>query len=681
MMIGVKMFNILTKEYALNNLDDFLCQYSEDGRFVLYDDSFEPESFTASEKLNGMKTLFFADLSFDEWIGNMLKEQFESSGIEDNLIDEAVDYGIRNFKVLLEICGEEHKLYNQEVVDILRRISVFTLTGELGENFSTAKKFNEFAHKIMPRVVNKIESMELPTEEILKISIICGLSGLDLKGATAAASSHENDGIPMGDLMELKLEDAAEIYFERLLEEYRNRNFAIFHFDQLLHGIETKKHFNLVWMTDDIIESYLDLIVVERLLSSYDLSITLIPKNGCFGNDASIDDINRMLSPALKEFQEEGRFRLCNRGPLMAAANLKKLSKENASEIVNSDALLLKGCRISEMFNGGINAHVYVAYSIVRKVSEKVTGFSAESQISLLFHLNPGEYAFWGVRGCDDIFKMGHSFSSVKDHFSSEYSVNAIIERFNSIKSLIGEYTCDLRPIYQELDLITDKIVEMNTDNYDNVASCYSSLERRNYEKNEGKKWNMLLDKIQDVYGTSDEIKLLDVGVGDGKGIHYAHDIGMDVWGCDVSDEFINIAKDQLPDEYKDRIKKCDMRWLCFEDESFQIVRHNATLLHMPLIGRGYGADKAISESNRVLKTGGLLYLSVKIGDSNGICCIDTHEGLGDRIYQLYNKNDIEKLLSDNGFNIIDTDNFIEKRSENQQIEWYNVIAQKCDVL
>ena len=146
----------------------------------------------------------------------------------------------------------------------------------------------------------------------------------------------------------------------------------------------------------------------------------------------------------------------------MAAANLRKLSKEHASAILDSDALILKGCRISEMFNGGINAHTYVAYIIVRSVSEKVTGFSADDKISLLFHLNPGEYAFWGVKGCDDIFNMGHAFSSLNDHLYKEYSLNELYERINLINSLLNRYDGDLRPIYQELDYLKEKIDELD---------------------------------------------------------------------------------------------------------------------------------------------------------------------------------------------------------------------------
>lgn len=133
------------------------CQYPEKSECILFDKSFEPESFTAQEKREGKKTMFFNDLSYEEWIENMLKEQFESSNIESELIENAVKQGIKNFNMLLDVCGKNHKMYNQEVVDILRRISVFTVTGKLEENFNTAKKFKEFSHEIMPIVIKKLK--------------------------------------------------------------------------------------------------------------------------------------------------------------------------------------------------------------------------------------------------------------------------------------------------------------------------------------------------------------------------------------------------------------------------------------------------------------------------------------------------------------------------------------------
>ena len=82
-------------------------------------------------------------------------------------------------------------------------------------------------------------------------------------------------------------------------------------------------------MTDDIIESYFDFLVIEKLLTDYNLTVTIIPKNGCFGNDASFEDINKSISPELNKFKKEKRVKVSKKGPLMAAANLRKLSEEH----------------------------------------------------------------------------------------------------------------------------------------------------------------------------------------------------------------------------------------------------------------------------------------------------------------------------------------------------------------
>lgn len=94
-----------------------------------------------------------------------------------------------------------------------------------------------------------------------------------------------------------------------------------------------------------------------------------------------------------------------------------------------------------------------------------------------------------------------------------------------------------------------------------------------------------MINEIQKINRQPEGIKVLDVGIGDGKSMDYAQKIGFDIWGCDICDEFIKITRDLMPPEYSERIKKCDMRSLTFEDKSFDVVRHNATLVHMPIIG------------------------------------------------------------------------------------------------
>lgn len=62
---------------------------------------------------------------------------------------------------------------------------------------------------------------------------------------------------------------------------------------------------------------------------------------------------------------------------------------------------------------------------------------------------------------------MGHAFSSLKDHLYNKYSLNELYGRFDLIESLINKYRGDLRPLYQELDFLKERIEELN--NADNT--------------------------------------------------------------------------------------------------------------------------------------------------------------------------------------------------------------------
>lgn len=88
------MFYTFSREFIFENLNNLLCQYAEGNFDLLFDSYFEPESFTAREKLNGLETFVFSEVSFEEWISNMLREQFVSGGVEECVLDEAINCGI-----------------------------------------------------------------------------------------------------------------------------------------------------------------------------------------------------------------------------------------------------------------------------------------------------------------------------------------------------------------------------------------------------------------------------------------------------------------------------------------------------------------------------------------------------------------------------------------------------------
>lgn len=670
------MFYKLTNAYIQAHLNSFLCRYELSENDLLYEPDFVPETFTLEQKRQGEQLMFFSDLSFEEWIKNMLTEQLLAAEITFGLA-EAVQVAYDNVLMLADLCKGKYDLFNQEVVDVLRRVTAYTVYGELTDNIDTASKFNAMAHRLMPSVINEFGKLDYSLEEKLKISIVSGLSGLDLKGATAAASTHSNDGIAMRAMYQMDDKNASDWYVCQLLETYKKREFPIFHFEHFLHLIRSRPKAKIVWFTDDIIESYFDLHFIECLIKQYDVHISLIPKNGRCGNDASYYDIMRMVGQSFTALTTAKRFKIIREGPLMAAANIKKFSESMMRECVDADFIVMKGCRISEMLNGGITKPTFSAFNIVRKISEMISGFSADANPSIFYYLDPGEYAFWGVRGHSDILESGCPLSTIRSRYQQYSDPDSVIDRFNSLKEIMVDYSANKRPLFQEMSRLSDLLVTLVEKTYDRVGSKYDSLGRRNSQNAESQKWVRLLNCVRDNYGDSKAIKLLDVGVGDGKGIHYAFEQGFDIYGCDISSTFIDITKAKLPDGYSDRILKCDMRALAFPDEFFQVVRHNATLVHMPIIGQGFGADLAIREANRVLQKNGLLYISLKLGENDKLCQIDTGDGLGVRLFQLYKKETVDELLNNNGFVIIDVDDILEQRSPECQIHWHNLVAKK----
>lgn len=251
-----------------------------------------------------------------------------------------------------------------------------------------------------------------------------------------------------------------------------------------------------------------------------------------------------------------------------------------------------------------------------------------------------------------------------------------LIEEIN--KLLNESKNCDNKEsILKKANSIAEELVSITKVTYDEMCDTYTDL--RGAEPNELNKemWNVLLEYVKKYINTNiSNVKLLDVGTGSGRDIIYASKIGYDVIGVDNSDGFIEhlnhlAIEGIIP---KNSYKKSDMRKLLFEDETFDVVRHNASILHMPIIGKGYMADLAISEAYRVLKPGGFIYLYVKKGDS--LEFVDTNESLGGRVFQFYNYEMISALLERNGFKVIFNTEQEENRNGNI-IKWIAVIAKK----
>ena len=219
----------------------------------------------------------------------------------------------------------------------------------------------------------------------------------------------------------------------------------------------------------------------------------------------------------------------------------------------------------------------------------------------------------------------------------------------------------------ESLNKTADKIQKINIKAYSRGTSF---VNRRNIVSEfEIQKW----DRLKCYVKPSKQIKLFDSAFGSGRDLIIAKDEGYDVYGCELSNYLYNdFLKQSLFD--KRNLIKSDLRFISFGDETFDIVRHNASFLHMPIIGEGYTAHLCLQESYRILKPEGILYICTKEG--TGFVAIDTQDGLGVRSFQLYNEQTLGDLLKECGFVAIEFNHYIRQRNR-KNILWIEVYAKK----
>ncbi|MCL1975846.1 MAG: class I SAM-dependent methyltransferase [Firmicutes bacterium] len=677
----------LNDEYLIANYSSFICSYGDVCvNEIISRESFVPETFFVSQKLKNEEILFFRDISFREWVVGMINDIIKNMNLGYDQ-DKATDMAYENVLYLLAYNDSADKIANQEFVDVIRRVIAYTLTGDVDKEIHTANMFNALAAKYLPLVINQLREYKLSAKELLLYSIVSGLSGLDLKGAPAAASSYANEGIKMAEYTGLDSKTAAKTYLESLTTLYNKTQISIFDWDDFIQLIIEKK--KLVWMTDDYIESYFDLLFLTALLDEYEIFVEIIPKNGYHGNDLSYKDLQDLLATDLfedlKKHLNSGRLSISWHGPKMGAANIYKLSGECIDSIKKAGLLFAKGCRIFEMLQGGLNIDWFTSFYVVRSLSEITSGLLAEQNEAVFLHLAPKEYAFFGVVYENSRQKVINGkpvtlcASTVYDHRKrkTKAKIEEIVEEFHYLRHIETAYCGDIYPVQMEMNMLAKKIEEYTAEQYSKSSRMYAKLARPDMSKIDSLLWELLVSKIKEILNKEPkEISLLEIGVGDGRALEYASYLGINALGIDNSAGFIELLQEKAT---KGLIPPhsflfANMCALPIENRYFDVIRMNASLLHMPIIGAGFTVDLALCETKRVLRPGGLLFVMVKKGQ--GISLIDTQEGLGKRFYQLYTRETLHMVLKRNGFNAI-TMVEQEERRGNDVINWVVCIAQK----
>lgn len=171
------------------------------------------------------------------------------------------------------------------------------------------------------------------------------------------------------------------------------------------------------------------------------------------------------------------------------------------------------------------------------------------------------------------------------------------------------------------------------------------------YDKN-AKKWLDNLSVGQDSILFEQELNkfrellpsgsILEIGSGAGNDAKWFLDNKYEYLGTDISEKMIDVCKSKNP-EGKFLIKS--VYDLDFPENSFDGFWSSITLLHLP-------KDKiavALNSIHKVTRTGGIGFISLKKGKGEKL------ETKKERFYAYYSKDEFDKILKGNGFEVIES--------------------------
>jgi SAM-dependent methyltransferase len=194
---------------------------------------------------------------------------------------------------------------------------------------------------------------------------------------------------------------------------------------------------------------------------------------------------------------------------------------------------------------------------------------------------------------------------------------------------------------------------------YDNYAERYTkkygeiSGEFEVFEK-------LLSEFIEALLGKN----VLEIGCGPGRDAKYLTEKGISVTALELSKVFFEIAVSNAP---KAKVMLMDMRHLEFTENSFDGIWATASFLHIPK----NQAKETLLGFHRVLKPGGMMFISVKEGSGEAFVRKDFYKGNA-KFFAFYTEPEFKNLLESCGFKIKKI--LVEKKSNGT---WISVFALK----
>lgn len=177
-----------------------------------------------------------------------------------------------------------------------------------------------------------------------------------------------------------------------------------------------------------------------------------------------------------------------------------------------------------------------------------------------------------------------------------------------------------------------------------NTINTYNQL-AKDYDQKTSDFWEKMPKTFFDKFLNLTKGKVLDVGSGPGRDGLFFKQRGLDVVCLDASEEMVKLCLKKGLNAVVGDFKK-----LPFEDNLFNGVWAYTSLLH----SKKEKIDQSLKEIKRVLKNDGIFGLGMMEGDNEGY----RQDFKGDsslnqlRWFSYFSKEELEKLLKNNGFEI-----------------------------
>lgn len=145
--------------------------------------------------------------------------------------------------------------------------------------------------------------------------------------------------------------------------------------------------------------------------------------------------------------------------------------------------------------------------------------------------------------------------------------------------------------------------------------------------------------------------KVIEAGCGYGQWVYALDKQGYDITGVDIAEKTISKLKKIFPNL---KVMTADVENLPFKDNQFNAYLSFGVIEHFP-----DGPEKVLSEAQRVLKKGGLLYLTIPyLTPLRFIKSLISKKENGQFYQYLYSKDEIKKIIENMGFKVNKIDKY-----------------------